>query len=403
MVAIPKQEPMADPIAMVKAAVRIEGYGQRVIKRQFKQRTNEELWCCCPFHDETTPSFHIRPKQQDFKCFGCGKGGDVIDLAMAITGEANPRVAAEQILAEYGMSAGGNVQKMHIAPEPIKIRPLRSPVIVQEPEGDDPGLAWLAERGISAEVARRNRVGTGRNKHGRLAVQFVYIYQGEIVNRQTRGLKVPAGGKKPFDFEDGADVIPFGYDDCAGRSEFILVEGVMDKLAIEEATRRTDVLAMPSATPGEKAYGLLADLAKGATKIVLAVDADTAGETFKAELIRRLGADLCWLVMWPEGCKDANDVLMQHGAGRVQQCLDQAMPMPVDGVFTIDESWDQIERLYLEGLPAGITTGWSLFDRYYTGRKRQLTVITGTPGSGKSVWTDALLMNWATEIGRAHV
>lgn len=397
MAAIPKQEPLSDPIQQVKTTVRIEDYATGKMGLVPTRKTRNEWWFLCPFHKESTASFHIRLEQQDFRCFGCGAGlGDVIDLEMRATGETNPRIAAEHILAEYGVRPASNVQKMHIAPEPVKIRPLRTPVTETEPQSDDPGLAWLAERGISAEVARRNRIGTGRNKHGRMAVQFVYVYQGEIVNRQTRGLKLPTGGKKPFDFEDGADVIPFGYDDCAGGAEFVLVEGVMDKLAIEEATRRTDVLAMPSATPGEKAYGLLADLAKGATKIVLAVDADAAGETFKGELIRRLGADLCWVVTWPDGCKDANDVLMQHGAGRLQQCLDQAMPMPVDGVFTIDDSWDQIERLYAEGLPAGISTGWPLFDRYYTGRKRQLTVITGTPGSGKSVWSDALLMNWAT-------
>jgi len=31
----------------------------------------------CPFHDEKTPSFHVNPKGQYFKCFGCGVGGDV--------------------------------------------------------------------------------------------------------------------------------------------------------------------------------------------------------------------------------------------------------------------------------------------------------------------------------------
>ncbi|WP_238695117.1 CHC2 zinc finger domain-containing protein [Ornithinimicrobium flavum] len=37
-----------------------------------------------PFHDEKTPSFHVRPAVGTYHCFGCGEGGDVIAFLQAI-------------------------------------------------------------------------------------------------------------------------------------------------------------------------------------------------------------------------------------------------------------------------------------------------------------------------------
>ena len=39
-------------------------------------------WGCCPFHNEKTPSFHVVPDRQLYKCFGCGKGGGAINFVM---------------------------------------------------------------------------------------------------------------------------------------------------------------------------------------------------------------------------------------------------------------------------------------------------------------------------------
>ena len=41
-------------------------------------------WGLCPFHGEKTPSFAVNAERQSFKCFGCGKGGDVISFIMEI-------------------------------------------------------------------------------------------------------------------------------------------------------------------------------------------------------------------------------------------------------------------------------------------------------------------------------
>jgi hypothetical protein len=47
------------------------------------RRRGEELWACCPFHVDHTPSFKIDRRRQRFICFGCGRKGDVLDFLAA--------------------------------------------------------------------------------------------------------------------------------------------------------------------------------------------------------------------------------------------------------------------------------------------------------------------------------
>lgn len=53
----------------------------------------------------------------------------------------------------------------------------------------------------------------------------------------------------------------------------------------------------------------------------------------------------------------------------------------------------EVEDLWERGLPPGTSTGWVRMDRHYTVAPGQLTVVTGWPGSGKSEFLDALLVN----------
>ena len=48
------------------------------------------LWGCCPFHNEKTPSFHVLPDKQIYHCFGCKKGGGVINFIMDVENLSYP-------------------------------------------------------------------------------------------------------------------------------------------------------------------------------------------------------------------------------------------------------------------------------------------------------------------------
>ena len=69
-----------------------------------EQRGNE-LWGCCPFHAEDTPSFHVRPALGVYKCFGCGEAGDIFSFIQKTRG-VGFREALEILAERAGVELG---------------------------------------------------------------------------------------------------------------------------------------------------------------------------------------------------------------------------------------------------------------------------------------------------------
>jgi DNA primase len=66
------------------------------------KRKGKNLWACCPFHDEKTPSFSVAPDKGFYKCFGCGVSGDAIKFIMELQGMSYPE-AIRHLATKYGI------------------------------------------------------------------------------------------------------------------------------------------------------------------------------------------------------------------------------------------------------------------------------------------------------------
>lgn len=95
--------------------------------------------------------------------------------------------------------------------------------------------------------------------------------------------------------------------------------------------------------------------------------------------MRRVGRAKCYHLELPEGCKDANDALREHGADYLAELIDCAVPTPLVGVYSADDYGEDVAFLYERGLMQGKSTGFSGLDELYTVLQGQLTVVTGQP------------------------
>jgi len=280
----------------------------------------------------------------------------------------------------YGAPLGRpSIPKVYTPPPPIVPAPTQDKLRV-----------FFDGRGIPPEVVARNGITLGEDG----GIKFPYLRDGELVNVKTR-----YPGKK-FAMAAGAELIFYGLDDCATAHQVVIVEGEMDKLAIESAGITT-VLSVPNgASTGAMSYMASAEaLFDRCHSVVIAVDHDDKGMALETELARRIGHERCYRVRWPLPCKDANEVLQAHGADALVKMLADANPFPIAGITEIDDVFQDMLEARNRGAYKGATTGWPSLDHLFTVKTGEFTVISGIPGHGKGEFTENLLLHLAATQG----
>ncbi|HOO47059.1 MAG TPA: DNA primase, partial [Deltaproteobacteria bacterium] len=270
----------------------------------------------CPFHKEKTPSFNVDPQRQIYKCFGCGKGGDVINFVMEKKGLNFPE-AVEELAARFHIpikkttGRKGTQNKQFFETNRSAMEYYEQ--VLNSPKGER-ARAYLKSRGLSDETIRTFRIGYAPDSWDMLSRMFrekgisleVAFTCGLLIKRPSGGYYDRFRDRVMFPILDlSSEVIGFGgraigkadakyintpespvfkkrrvlYNLCSAKAGIrdcgaTVVEGYMDVVSLSNAGYPSAVATLGTAM-GEEHVHLLR---RFTDTIILVFDGDSAGK-----------------------------------------------------------------------------------------------------------------------------
>ena len=323
---------------------------------------------CCPFHDEKTPSFNVRPDKGFYHCFGCGAHGDAISFVREFEGlgftEAVEELARRAGLeVPYDQAAKQEIQQARTLTDALDFA---SRFYQSELHGQQGAFArdYLKQRGLDENIIQQYQVGyapaagtalfdaasndlqgplietgTVSDKYGRPRDLFRNRVMFPI--RNSRGKTIAFGGRTLG--EDKAKYINSPESDVFHKSrqiyglfeakqvlkqldKLLVVEGYMDVIALAQHGIHYAVATLGTATNQDSLTALLRQV----RHVVFCFDGDQAG--FRAadramDNALELMADGLHLqfLMLPEG-EDPDTLVRKEGQEAFQKRIDGATP-----------------------------------------------------------------------------
>ncbi len=356
---------VADDIERVRSSVSIvDVVGQYVTLR----RVGRNMSGLCPFHSEKSPSFSVREDTGRYKCFGCNAGGDVFTFVQEIE-HLDFVGAVEKLASRAGI-------ELHYTSGPDdKTRQRRKEMYAAMDRAvqwyhdrllTDPtaraAREYLKSRGISGDVARSFKLGwspddwdqlssslgvSGEmlgevglgfvNKRDRLQDSFrariMFPIFDESGNAVAFGGRILPGSTDPAKYKNSTETpiytksrtlygLNWAKTDIVKADTVIICEGYTDVIGFHQIGLTTAVATCGTALTEEH----VKTLKRFASKVVLAFDADAAGQGAAArfyEWEKRYAVSVS-VAKFPEG-RDPGD-LAQHDPDALRQAIASATP-----------------------------------------------------------------------------
>ena len=344
------------------------------------KKAGSNSWkACCPFHNEKTPSFHVRGDRQVFYCFGCHKGGNVFKFVMEKEGitfpeaahllasrcgvdipenspgadprearaAANTRDRMYQLNEEFARFFEHQLQRYPDSPaaQYLASRKIPQDVVKQfrigaAPDSWDAGLRFGKSLGFSEEEMLRAGV-LHRNEERRRTYDLfrnrltfaIWNEQGKVVGFSARTLESGKTNSPKYVntpetpvFKKGnlLYALPFARQTMGNTGEAILCEGQLDTIALHRAGFQQAVAPQGTGFTPDQARLLRRYDVK---RVLLAFDSDSAGQkAIRAALEILLPLDMEVRMIAIPGGKDPDELLRTAGPEAVRDAVNSSMP-----------------------------------------------------------------------------
>ena len=332
------------------------------------KRSGSNLFGLCPFHGEKTASFSVAPDKGIYYCFGCHKGGSVINFEMEIEGLSYPD-AVRALAKRVGMEVPEDEQyqsryrqqerlwALHKEAARFYHSQLYAPIganalqyaagrgmpksiltkfgIGYAPDSWTALVDWLRVKGYTDQELRDSGLVTVSRKNGNLFDRFrdrlmfpiidvrgnVIGFGGRIMNDKDKSAAKYLNSPETLIFNKRKNLFALNLAKKSKLGYLILVEGYMDAIALHQFGFDCAVASLGTALTEDGANLL----ARYTEQVVLIYDGDEAGQNATKRAIPILEkAGLQVKVLQMRDAKDPDEFLKKFGADRFKLLLEES-------------------------------------------------------------------------------